>query len=108
VTTIREAGLRGRSVVGSLALVVALAGAPGLARPAGATMPPKTCGYIKVAKHRYLVKADQVPCTFAERWAGRYIAARAKPAGFTCTKQPATSRIRVFCRKSYHTYFAQK
>jgi hypothetical protein len=70
-------------------------------------MPPKLCGPMTVAKKRYVVKADQVPCAFARSWSRRYLVSRAKPPGFVCTRQPATSRIRVFCRKSYRTFFAQ-
>lgn len=91
------------------AAAVSVAGATiALAAPGGATMPPKTCGPIKVGRTTYLIKADQVPCPFAEAWARKYIVARQHPAGFTCTKLPASSRIKVYCRRSYHTYFAVK
>lgn len=71
-------------------------------------MPPKTCGPITVGKTRYLIKADQVPCPFAEKWARQYISGRRHPAGFRCAALPASSRIKVYCRRSYHTYFALK
>jgi hypothetical protein len=85
--------------------VLAAMAAPALAP---ATMPPKTCGPIKVGRTTYLIKADQVPCPFAKAWARKYIVARQHPAGFTCAKLPPSSRIKVYCRRSYHTYFALK
>jgi hypothetical protein len=85
--------------------ILAAAGASPLA---GATMPPKVCGPMTVGKTRYLVKADQVPCPFAKTWARRYIVARRHPAGFTCARTVPSSRIKVYCRRSYHTYFALK
>jgi hypothetical protein len=89
------------------ALSAVLVAGPGTPSTASATMPPKLCGTITVGKKRYTVKADQVPCSFARDWSRRYLTTRSKPRGFMCTRQPPTSRIRVFCRKSYRTFFAQ-
>jgi hypothetical protein len=92
------------SALAALSAAVVAAGPPA----ATATMPPKTCGPITVRHHRYLVKADQISCTFAKTWAARYLVGHRKPPRYTCTRQPATSRIRVFCRQGYRTYFAQR
>ncbi len=64
----------------TLALVVALAPA------AWAPVPPRNCGMLDANGKRFNVKADQIRCTRARRYARRYLVDHVKPSGYSCRR----------------------
>ncbi|MEA2272175.1 MAG: hypothetical protein QOI98_883 [Solirubrobacteraceae bacterium] len=53
---------------------------------AHAIVPPKNCGTIKVSHKRWQIKADQIRCTTARKYATAYIAHHTRPRGYSCHK----------------------
>ena len=53
---------------------------------AQAIVPPKNCGTIKVSHKRWQIKADQIRCTTARKYATKYIAHHTRPRGYSCHK----------------------
>lgn len=81
-----------------VALVVLPAGA-------GATVPPRNCGPLVVAKRNYIVKADQIRCGPAMKNAKTYLTTKRKPAGFTC-RDFKDSAMTFRCSKGIQVFFA--
>lgn len=72
---------------------------------AGATVPPRNCGPLVVAKRNYIVKADQIRCTSAMKSARSYLTSKRKPAGFKC-KDFRNSAMTFRCSKGVQVFFA--
>jgi hypothetical protein len=70
--------------LGRAALVVATLGAALAVAPSQAIVPPKNCGTIKVNHKRWNIKADQLPCTKARKYATAYLAHHTRPPGYSC------------------------
>jgi hypothetical protein len=79
------------------------AGALG-APPATAIHTAKSCGHLV----GYTVKAQNVGCRFARRWAKRTYYHHRKPAGWTCSYASPRSSIRIFCSRGAKAYFMKK
>jgi hypothetical protein len=91
-----------RTLLPAAALVAALlvpSGAP-------AVVPPKNCGNVTVSGKRFQVKADQISCRSAKRYAKRYVSSRSKPRGYTC-KRPSSAKGRVnfYCNNGRKIFF---
>jgi hypothetical protein len=71
------------------ALIVAAAVA--FTAPAGAIVPPKDCGIIKVKGKRYNVKSDQLKCSTARKYTTTYLTSHHKPRGYTCNRYQGSS-----------------
>lgn len=72
---------------------------------AGATVPPRTCGPLVVAKRNYIVKADQIRCATAMKQAKSYLTSKRKPKGFKC-KNFKGSAMTFRCSKGVQVFFA--
>ena len=72
---------------------------------AGATVPPRTCGPLVVAKRSYVIKADQIRCPAAMKNAKSYLVSKRKPAGFTC-RDFKGSAMTFRCSKGVQVFFA--
>jgi hypothetical protein len=70
-----------RTIVPAVVIGVALAGGS-----AHAIVPPKNCGTIKVSHKKWQIKADQIRCTTARKYATTYIAHHTRPRGYSCHK----------------------
>jgi hypothetical protein len=66
-------------IVVAVAAVSLLAAAPG-----HGIVPPKDCGTLKVHGKTYNIKADQLPCSQARKYASKYIAHGTRPRGYGC------------------------
>jgi hypothetical protein len=90
-----------------VALVAALAVGAAVSLPAGAgaTVPPRTCGPLVVAKRSYIVKADQIRCTTAMKNAKTYLTSKRRPSGFRC-KNFKGSAMTFRCSKGVQVFFA--
>lgn len=80
---------------------------------AGATaVPPRNCGTVRYAGHRYMVVVHGVTCRFGKTWDLRYLRHHTHPRGYHCIKPSGTSNLRVDCQartrpsgdKSYRYY----
>jgi hypothetical protein len=91
----------------ALALVAALALAALGAVQAAATVPPKNCGNITVKSRAYQIKADQVRCSTAKRYAKRYLSVRDAPSGWRC-RDFSSSRMKFRCTRGVRVVFAIK
>lgn len=96
--------MRGRATRGALAAVVALALGALAAPPAPAIHTAKSCGTLS----KYTVKAQNVGCRFARRWASRSYYHHRKPSGWTCSYASSRSSIRLFCSSGAKAYFLKK
>jgi len=63
------------------------------ASPAGAVVPPKNCGYIKVKSKRYNVKAKSIRCATAKDYTTRYLRTRWKPSNYKCYRYSGSSLV---------------
>jgi len=72
---------------------------------AGATVPPRNCGPLVVAKRNYIVKADQIRCAAAMKNAKSYLVSKRKPTGFTC-RDFKGSAMTFRCSKGIQVFFA--
>lgn len=86
-----------RSIAKILALLTALAVAVVVAAPAGAIVPPRDCGILKIGSKRYNIKADQLRCPTAKRYAEAYLRRKAKPSGYRCTRGASGSKLVFRC-----------
>ena len=68
------------------------------AAPSPAPVTPRKCGDITVGSREYLIKADQIRCKTARRWA----------RGYRCRNAGSSSALKFRCWKSQRTYFAIK
>ena len=82
-------------------LALAVAGA----QPAGATVPAKDCGSTRVNGKRYNVKADQMRCRPARRYARRYLASHRRPSGYRC-HDIKHSKVKFRCSRGAKVFFA--
>ena len=87
--------------VAALALVVALS--PG---QAWAPVPPRNCGMLEAKGKRFNIKADQLRCRRARRYARRYLVRHRKPRGYTCRNYGRETRIKFRCSKGARVVFA--
>ncbi len=79
-----------------LTAVCAAAGLTALvAAPAGAIVPPRDCGKITVKGKRYNIKADQLRCPTARRYAEAYLRSGTRPRYYRCER--GSGRITVRC-----------
>jgi hypothetical protein len=76
--------------------------------PSPAPVAPRKCGEITVKSRDYLVKADQIRCRTARRWARRYLGQGFRPSGYTCRNGDSQTQLRFRCWKREKTYFAIK
>ena len=74
-----------------------------LTASAGAIVPPRNCGNLSVHRRTYNIKADQIRCTRARRYAKRYLISRWKPSGYSC-RTYQNSALRFRCAKGIHVY----
>jgi hypothetical protein len=79
-------------------------GAGALSAPAPAVHTAKSCGKLA----GYNLKAQNVGCRFARRWANRSFHSHRKPSGWRCSYASKRSTIRMFCSKSPKAYFLRK
>ena len=84
----------------TLALLVALAG------PAWAPVPPRNCGMLEAKGKRFNIKADQIRCTRARRYARRYLVEHVKPSGYSCRTYGRETSIAFRCSKGARVLFA--
>jgi hypothetical protein len=70
-----------------------------------ATVPPRNCGTLTVAKRHYVIKADQLRCTTAKTSAKTYLVSHRKPKGFTC-RDFKDSSMKFRCSKGIQVFFA--
>jgi hypothetical protein len=92
-----------RQTVAVLAVaVLALVLAPALT---SATVPPRNCGPLTVAKRNYLIKADQLRCSTAKTRAKTYLVSHRKPRGFSCRTYKG-SKMAFRCSKGVQVFFA--
>ena len=96
--------LRGNIAALALAAVLLLV----FAAPSPAPVAPRKCGEITVSSKTYLVKADQVRCRTAKRWARRYLKSRWSPSGYNCRNGSSGTSLKFRCWKNERTYFAIK
>ena len=75
------------------------------ASSASAIVPPRNCGNLSVHGRTYNIKADQIRCTPARRYAKRYLVSRWKPSGYSC-RTYRHSALRFRCAKGIHVYYA--
>jgi len=87
------------------ATVVALALVAAMPALTSATVPPRNCGPLTVAKRHYVIKADQLRCTTAKTNAKNYLVSHRKPAGFTC-RNFTGSKMTFRCSKGIQVFFA--
>ena len=79
-----------------------------IAAPSPAPVTPRKCGEITVKSRDYLIKADQIRCRTAKRWARGYLRTGWRPSGYSCRNASSSSALRFRCWKSQRTYFAIK
>jgi hypothetical protein len=93
---------------GNLAVALAAVLLLVFAAPSPAPVAPRKCGEISVSSKTYLVKADQVRCKTAKRWAKRYLREDWNPSGYTCRDGGSSTALKFRCWKGQRTYFAIK
>jgi hypothetical protein len=76
------------------------------AAPSPAPVEPRNCKMIRVEGDRYQIKADQIRCKQAKRWARGYLARRSRPSGYRCRNFDASTRLEFRCWKGRRVYFA--
>jgi hypothetical protein len=96
-----------RQLAVALVVIAALAVAALTAVQAGATVPPKNCGNITVKSRAYQIKADQVRCATAKRYAKRYLSVHDAPSGWRC-RDFSSSRMKFRCTRGVRVVFAIK
>ena len=89
-------------------LASALIGVLVAAAPAGATVPPRNCGFMTVKAKRYNVKADQVRCRKARGYAQTYLQTRIRPSGYSCRNFGAETAMKFRCTSGIKVFFAIK
>lgn len=90
-------------VVVTAAFAVAVAFAPS---SVWAPVPPKNCGMLKEGGKRYNIKADQLRCRTARRYARRYLASHRRPRGYSCRDYGRGTSIEFRCSKGNRVIFA--
>lgn len=74
--------------------------------PAPAPVPPKDCGIVQAKGKRFNVKADQLRCKRARRYARRYLRGNGKPDGYKCKDYGPETAIEFRCSKGGRVLFA--
>jgi hypothetical protein len=77
-----------------------------MATSAPAIVPPKDCGFTKVAHKRYNIKADQLRCSTAVPYARTYLGRHKKPRGFRCSDYRGSTKLKFRCTKGIKVFFA--
>jgi len=92
--------------VAAFAVVVAVL----LTFPAASPAPvaPRNCGKITVKSKPYQIKADQIRCRTAKKWARSYLGSRWKPRGYKCRPGSSGSSLKFRCWKRKRSYLAIK
>ena len=90
-------------VVVTAALAVAVVFAPS---PAWAPVPPRNCGMLEEGGKRFNIKADQLRCRRARRYARRYLASHDRPRGYSCRDYGRGTSIEFRCSKGDRVIFA--
>jgi hypothetical protein len=89
----------------AVAAVVATVGVVG-APNAWAPVPPKNCGMLERGSKRFNIKADQLRCRTARKYARAYLARHARPAGYSCREYGRETSIEFRCSKGRRVFFA--
>ena len=76
------------------------------AAPSPAPVAPRDCGMMTVKGQRYQVKADQIPCRRARRWAEAYLAHHTRPSGYHCKGFDSSTALEFRCSKGIRVFFA--
>jgi hypothetical protein len=58
---------------------------------AHAIVPPKDCGRMTAAHKHWRIKADQISCRSARRYAKAYIVHHRRPRGYSCRRYRGSS-----------------
>jgi hypothetical protein len=90
----------------TVTIALALAALTFAVPSASAVVPPKNCGEMKVEGTRYNVKADQIRCEKARKYARRYLARRDRPRGYDCENYGGGTRIEFRCQNGIKVFFA--
>lgn len=98
MSRIRRRALAAAAVVATLSAVCA----PG----AWAPVPPKNCGMLEHGSKRFNIKADQLRCRTARRYARAYLARHARPTGYSCREYGRETSIEFRCSKGSRVFFA--
>ena len=69
-------------------------------------MPPKNCGMLEVGSKRFQVKADQIRCRTARKYARSYLVSSRKPSGYRCRNYGRETKIKFRCSKGKRVLFA--
>lgn len=85
----------------TVALTVALA--PG---QAWAPVAPRDCGFMQANGKTYNIKADQIRCPRARRYARRYLESHQRPPGYSCRDYGRGTSIKFRCTKGAKVLFA--
>ena len=96
--------LNPRSLV-VLVVAGALSAAALMPAQSGAIVPPRNCGNMSVNSRTYNIKADQIRCPRARRYARRYLTSRSRPPGYSC-RTYSSSALKFRCAKGIHVYYA--
>jgi hypothetical protein len=84
-----------------LALAVAIA-----PYQAWAPVPPRNCGMLEAKGKRFNIKADQLRCSRARRYARRYLVSHDRPRGYSCRDYGRSTSIKFRCSKGNRVIFA--
>jgi hypothetical protein len=90
----------------TVAIVLAFAAIAFAAPSASAVVPPKDCGKMKVDGKSYRIKADQLRCEKARKYARRYLAKHDRPRGYDCEDFAGGTRIEFRCQNGIKVIFA--
>jgi hypothetical protein len=81
--------------------------AAGLApSPAWAPVPPRNCGMLEQSGKRFNIKADQLRCRTARKYARRYLGSHTRPRGYSCRDYGRETSIKFRCSKGNRVIFA--
>jgi hypothetical protein len=73
---------------------------------AWAPVPPRNCGMLEAKGKRFNIKADQIRCRTARRYARRYLVSHRKPRGYSCRDYDGGTSIKFRCSKGARVLFA--
>lgn len=65
----------------------------GFAATAPAVVPPRDCGTLRVSGRSYNIKADQLRCSTAKKYATAYLAHHTRPKGFSCRRNKNSALV---------------
>jgi hypothetical protein len=92
----------------SLAVVAATVGLTFVLAPgkAWAPVPPKDCGMLDARGKRFNIKADQIRCRTARKYAKSYLVSSRRPSGYSCRNYGRETKIKFRCWKGDRVLFA--